>query len=386
MRPAARIRAADVSHIVQPMPQLRLLVLSAGTQVGQNVLATLAGRRANVTISATSSVANEPALFDFDAVFMVPPTLADPAEFEQRLLAIVADERIDLVIPCRDDDVAFLAGLRERRPDLAPRLLCGAAAPARAINDKWLSYEFSMRAGLPFAASMIGTGGAAARTAFIARYGFPIIAKPRGGWSSMDVYLVNTDRQLATMLAREGFVAQQFLGDPQTMHDYLARLESSGVPLYHDFQGAKHSMQALIAPDGAVTDVFCVHRLRQLRRSKWVQPDPDPAATAIARQCAQAFSEAGWRGPLNMQGRRTVDGDIRIHEYSGRFTGATVDRWLLGFDEVGLAIERFTGVRIGSDRATEASAVEAFESRVGRAVDARRVEALARDRVWRRDR
>ena len=57
---------------------LRLLVLSVGTQVGQNVLRTLAGRRENLELVATSSVWNEPALFDFDAVYLVPPTAADP--------------------------------------------------------------------------------------------------------------------------------------------------------------------------------------------------------------------------------------------------------------------------------------------------------------------
>jgi carbamoyl-phosphate synthase large subunit len=362
---------------------MRLLVLSAGTQVGQNVLATLAGRRDDIQVIAASSVDNEPALFDFDAVFSVPQTLAASDAFERRVLDILEAERIDLVIPCRDDDVLFLGALRDRRPDLAARLLSGGGAAARVINDKWLSHEFSMAHGLPFAASMVG-GEAAARAAFVRRHGFPLVAKPRGGWASMDVYLVNTQRQLATMLARDDFVVQQFLGDPQSMADYLARLDTHGVPLYHDFQGLKHSMQALIAPDGSIADVFSMHLVRQMRRSKWVQPDRDPASHDIAHRCAQAFSAAGWRGPLNIQCRKTVDGKLLIHEFSGRFTGATVDRWLLGFDEVGLAIERFTGIRLRSERGAAPAALEAFESRVGRAADPRHVEVLARDGVWRR--
>ena len=91
------------------MSRHRLLVLSAGTQVGQNVLRTLAGRRDGVTLAATSSVAHEPALFDFDAVHLVPPTAADPAAFARRLLKVMERERPDLVIPCRDDDVVFLS-------------------------------------------------------------------------------------------------------------------------------------------------------------------------------------------------------------------------------------------------------------------------------------
>ena len=56
-------------------------------------------------------------------------------------------------------------------------------------------------------------------------------------------------------------------------------------------------------------------------------------------QCAQAFAGAGWRGPLNIQCQQDTQGTPLIHEFNGRFTGATVDRWLLGFDEVGAAIE-----------------------------------------------
>ncbi len=100
------------------MARHRLLVLSVGTQVGQNVLRTLAGRRDGLALVATSSVAHEPFLFDYDVVYLVPRTAADSAAFERKLLDIMERESIDLVIPCRDDDVVFLAALRDRRPDL----------------------------------------------------------------------------------------------------------------------------------------------------------------------------------------------------------------------------------------------------------------------------
>src|SRR5215467_9491597 len=182
----------------------RLLVLSAGTQVGQNVLRTLAGRRDGVMLAATSSVANEPALFDFDAVYLAPETAADPAAFERRLLEVIEREAIDLVIPCRDDDVVFLAALRDRRPDLASRLLCGGEQTARVIADKWDSHEFCRRHSLPFAASIIG-GPESDRIAFVRRHGLPLVAKPRRGYASLDVYMLYRDEQVAAVLERGGF-------------------------------------------------------------------------------------------------------------------------------------------------------------------------------------
>jgi len=361
----------------------RLLVLSAGTQVGQNVLRVLAGRRDGVVLVATSSVSHEPALFDFDAVYLAPETAADPQSFERTLLDAMERERIDLVIPCRDDDVVFLAALRDRRPDLAPRLLCGGEEPARVIADKWLSHEFCRLHGLPFAASLIRCPDAE-RAAFVGRHGLPLVAKPRRGYASLDVYMLYREEQVKSALEREEFLVQQYLGDPRRIGDFLAAVEERGVPLNHTFRSVKHSIQALIAPDGSIAHVICTRNYRNQRRSKWVEPDADPRAAAIGNACAKAFAVAGWRGPLNIQCEKTAAGEMLIHEFNGRFTGATVDRWLLGMDEVGAAIERFSGRPIASASATPVASLEAFESLVARGADPANVAALQRDRTWRR--
>ena len=364
------------------MKKVRLLVLSVGTRVGQNVLSVLASRRGALDIVATSSVANEPALFECDAIYLVPPTAAEPGAFERSLLEIVANERIDLVIPCRDDDVVFLAALSGRRPELAPRLLCGSAEASRVIVDKWLSARFSEPHALPFVPSIVSEAGDGSE--FARRYGFPLVAKPRRGYASQDVYIVCNRAQLASALAEPGWLVQQFLGDAGTVRKYLAGVDARGIPLFHTFQGLKHSLQALIGPDGAVVHVICTRNASRLRRSKRVESDDDPAVRALAERCARVFAAAGWRGPLNIQCLRDAAGELKIHEFNGRFTGATAERWLLGYDEVGAAIERFTGVALPSGRSPAGAPIEAFEWVTARAVDPRRAEALARDRVWRR--
>ena len=380
--PVAAFRVGRASDYVI---KLRILVLSVGTQVGQNILRTLAGRRDRLELIATSSVAHEPAVFDYDAVYLVPATAAEPEAFERALLDIVERERVDLVIPCRDDDVLHLASLRDRRPDLAARLLCGGAEAARVIVDKWASAQFSARHGLPFAPSLAG-GSAEERATFAREHGFPLVAKPRRGYASQDVYLILNEAQLRRTLGREDWVVQKFLGDPQRIAAYSATVETSGIPLYHTFQGLKHSIQALIDPDGATVHVICTRNANRMRRSKWVEVDDDPASRELGERCAKAFSEAGWRGPLNIQCQRSAEGTLLIHEFNGRFTGATADRWLLGFDEVGAAIESFSGARIGPERTPRAASLEVFESMVARGADPRHVETLARERTWRRAR
>lgn len=367
------------------MRDLRLLVLSVGTRVGQNVLNALNHRRDGLVLIATSSVANEPALFDFDVVYRVPPTAVEADAFERALLDIMDREHVDLVIPCRDDDVELLASLRDRRPELARRLLCGSAAAAGVISDKWLSAEFSARHALPFAASII-QGSDDERAAFVARHGFPLVAKPRRGYASLDVYMLWNEAQLRRTLDHDAYMVQQFLGDPRTIANYLATIEARGIPLHHTFQGPRHSIQALIAPDGTIAHIMSIRIVSDRRRSKWVGLDTDPAAAAVGARCAEVFAKAGWRGPLNIQCQRAPDGQLLIHEFNGRFTGATFERWLLGFDEVGAAVERFTGRPVPSGPAPGPGAIEAFETVVGRAADPRKVAVLERDGVWRRTR
>ena len=56
-----------------------------------------------------NSVAREPSLFEFDKVFLSPSLVEKPEEFLELFSEVVLQEKPDLVIPCRDEDVAFLS-------------------------------------------------------------------------------------------------------------------------------------------------------------------------------------------------------------------------------------------------------------------------------------
>lgn len=366
------------------MNRVRLLLLAGGTRSARNILATLAGRRENVELVATTSVANEPGPFECDTVHLVPET-ASP-DFEGALLGIIAGERINLVIPCRDDDVLMLAGLRDRRPDLASRILSGSTTAARAVCDKAEGHAFSARQGLPFVPTL-ADASPEARGRFVSEHGFPLVVKPRRGFASLGVYLVWNARQLAHAFTQQGTVAQKFLGDPDVLARFLEAVEREGMPLFHTFQGRRHSIQVLIGPDGTLLDVICIQLQSDRRRSKTVVADPEPAARDIGQRCGIAFSAAGWRGPLNIQCQKDPAGRLMIHEYNGRFTGATMTRWHLGFDEVGTTIAAFVGRSIGAAPCTPASApMEIFEHMDARGASPADVAALARDQVWHKER
>ncbi|KAB2965784.1 hypothetical protein [Zoogloea sp.] len=366
-------------------PRPCVLFLSGASLVGQNVLATLAGRRSGLHLAAINSVAAEPALFDFDEAFLCGNLRDDPGAFAQRFNAVMDTLHPCLVIPCRDDDVAFLAAQAEARPEQSRRFLCGARRPAEAMLDKAASAALAQDHGLPFAPTLAtDTDAAPSRlTAFAARHGYPLIAKPRQGFASRGVFLVLDEAQLLRLAGRPDYILQAYLGDPDAVRTYVEACAHNGVPLFHSFELDKYSIQAFIAPDGQQADLLATRHAMRQGRSERVTHEADPALLALGRRCASAFAAEGWRGPLNIQCQRKATGDYGIYEFNGRYTGATSARRLLGYDEVGMGLAHFAGIQLEAATAPGAWPVDVLRLPVSRALEASRIEQLKRDGHWR---
>lgn len=364
------------------MPPLTLLLLSGGGHTGLNVVASLASRRNSVRLVTTSDIPDEPSLFAFDAAYLAPRLAADSAGFERRLLEILDREAPDLVIPCRDEDVEWLAGFAERHGQWAGKLLCGNRETAEIVNDKWLSHEFCMRHGLPFVASL-PTGLERDPATFVQNAGLPLIAKPRRGSDSKGILLLTTQVQVDRAMSRAGCVLQSYLGDPAEVTDYLQQVNDLGVPIFHSFLGRKRSIQVMIGPNGEIENIFCTLNEMTGRISRSVSVDPNPESRRIGERCAAAFAQAGLRGPLNIQCQPTESGRLLIHEFNARFTGATASRWHLGVDEVGTAVRLFTGRGLEAGRPLDDPPLAVFESLTPRAANPREVGALAMHGEWR---
>ncbi len=365
------------------MSPVIILLLSGGGHTGGNVMAALNARRESVRLIATSDVATEPSLFAFDEVYLAP-TLSDaPEAFEARVREIVAAQSPDLIIPCRDDDVRWLADFAARNPEWRERSLCGEVALADVINDKWLSFQFCLEHDLPFSASLHADSSESIDT-FIQRVGLPLVAKPRRGAESRGIFLVTTRAQAARAKSLDGYVLQQYLGDSERVKDFLERVSNQGVPLFQSFEGVKHSIQVMIGPNGVVAHVACTLNQFSGRAARTLQRDDSPQAQAIGERCAEIFSAAGWRGPLNIQCQFDRCGDLKIHEFNGRFTGATAARYKLGIDEVGTAIRLFTGHEINAIGNEISHAAMAYERLAVRGADDAQIETLIRQTKWQR--
>ncbi len=360
-----------------------LLFTSGASLVGQNVLSALAARRHELHLVALNSEARDPALYEYDEAWLAPRGSTEPERFRERFLQVCEVVRPALVIPCRDEDILFLASLRATLPHSAPPALCGSEATAMAMLDKLASWEFSERHGLPYAQTISCECDTSLLLAFAELHGYPLITKPRQGFASMGVRLLLDGAQVKRMAGVPGYILQRYLGEPRAVTAYAENIAGEGIPLFHSFEAVKLSIQALVGPAGDCLGVCCTHNTMKQGRSEFVEAVQDEQALALGRHCAAVFAREGWRGPLNIQCQVTPGGELAIYEYNGRFTGATAARHLLGYDEVGLALSAFSGIRLPTPETQErCRAIKRVPT--SRALDERNVEALIREGNWRK--
>lgn len=362
----------------------KLLLLSGGSLVGQNIVASLTKWRNKLSLFGLNSIAEEPSLYDFDEVFLTSETDLLNKEFIHRFKELLEIINPDLVIPCRDEDVLFLSELRHTLPSASDKFLCGEKMIANAMVNKEKSYLFSKKNNLPFAPAISSNADYETILKFIDEHKFPIIVKPKRGFASRDVFIATEKNQIEEIIGNTYFILQKYIGDTSNITDYLVNQKRRGIPLFHSFEEMKISIQAAIGPNGELGGVFVTKHKMVGGKSNIVEKYDDEDILNSANKWVEVFINKGWRGPLNIQCQEDKDGALYIYEYNGRFTGATAARVLLGMDEVEI------NLRLWVSEVFKNSAKTVNENKVirypySRLVDSQKVKSLRRNRYWRNE-
>ena len=367
-----------------------ILLLSAGSLLGQNVLDALEGRRDRVRITGLNTVGGNPRVFRCDRAYKAPAALTPG--FVDFLRDIVAREKPDLILPGRDEDLIFLAQLAEQDPEMARLIPGGSLHAVRIMNDKALSYRFAQEHGLPFAESFVldASANAEQAIAWAARQGYPVLAKPREGFGSNGIRILCEEAHLRALLRRapSGLVLQEMIDfgeDRWKQVQQFRETADAGVPLFFQVpDNRQYAGQALIQRDGTVSHVFTSLSLMVLGRCESAQPLPDPELVRVTRAYAEAFARLGWRGVFNLQCRKH-GASYRVNELNGRMSGSTSARRYLGFDEPRELIRAFCNHDIGPDpRETGCTDGVVYRSLTDYFVPAAAEATFARDGVWTR--
>jgi carbamoyl-phosphate synthase large subunit len=318
----------------------RVLVTSVGSLVGRGVLDVLVGRRQRLHLVGGDADPVSPAFAECDEWVHLPAST--DADFVPAVEEACRRFGVDLVIPGRDPDVLALSVAND--DPASP--VTGPIAPAAlvtATRDKWETAHLCARLGVPFAPTVCTDEPRAAEHAaeLVHEWGFPLIAKPRRGSGSLGVRVLLDHGHLDACLALADYIVQPFLDPPSAAS--LAIEASKGVPLFWEVPVIDTpAVMAVIEPDGGVRGPVCCAVTQRLGRVEDVRLVTDESMIEFATTAVHRFRDAGWRGPLNLPLRAGPMGWYVI-EINPRFTGSTSSRLHLGFDEVGITINAWTG-------------------------------------------
>lgn len=159
-----------------------------------------------------------PALHVTDRCYMVP-RLEDPG-FIPTLIEICRREEVGLVFPLTDWDIPILSERRREIEETGARVAVVSPEAAKTAADKWLTFKFFQRLGLPTPRSWLPSELDPDRVEY------PLFIKPRGGSAGKGTFEVHNRRELAFFLEYVyNPVVQEYLPGPEITSDVICDLE-----------------------------------------------------------------------------------------------------------------------------------------------------------------
>ena len=328
-----------------------ILLTSAGSLVGQGLLDVLRSRREAITIIGANSYVEHDNLRECDNAIQLPSTNDD--EYIGAVENICQRFGVDLVIPCRDEDVyklAFAANIPHSRINLINKRV----DLIRIFRDKWESSIWGEHNELAFCPTLCTDDPQLELkiAEFLEKWGYPLIAKPRFGNASTGVRIILSRSQFESALTQSGIVIQPYLQHPSIQSlDFNPTL---GLPLFWEVAPITFkSLTFVIGKNGDSSQFICTTAYHRLGRLERLDLDQDESLRKYAQSLLGVFLEMGWRGPVNVQAKRDNSGRWRVFEVNPRFTGGTSSRQLLDFDEVAFILNDWFGRKIIPDTQVE---------------------------------
>ena len=239
--------------------------------------------------------------------------MATDPEYVGALLDICARERVGLLIPTIDDELATLAVAAPRFLERGVKVAVSPADTAIACNDKYETARLLEARGIATARTWLPS-------TLPAPVSLPLFIKPRVGRGGVGAFPVRSERELAFFLDYVSDpVLQPFLEGPEFTIDVLCDFE--GTPL------------AIVPRERAVIRAGVVDRGRTVR---------DGRLMALGMECARAIRAVG---AINIQ-CRVVDGVPTVFEINPRFSGGIPLTIAAGADFPRLLVQLARGRRV----------------------------------------
>ena len=284
----------------------RVFVTGVGAVIGYGVLRSL--RNSEIDLFLLGSDTNSDAAGQYwSDEFVVAPKTSDPSYMDWLCKQLI-EHKIDLVIPGIEQDVDFLCQSELSKGGYEGAIALNNKELIDLARDKWV---FDMKLVSLKYRGRIESQLTGEYAYLVGELGLPFLLKPRIGYASKGIVLVDSNEVFERYSMHLGFelFAQRYIGREEKEYS---------VSAFGDGNGKVHAISALnrkLAPDGSTQKaVNCpvsefVDDIAQL--SEWFRP----------------------LGPTNFQFRKDDSGVLRLLEINPRISSSTSIRTAFGFNE-----------------------------------------------------
>jgi carbamoyl-phosphate synthase large subunit len=291
----------------------RVLVTAVGGNIGQGVVKALRFGAREYFVVGTDMEPRSAGFSLVDRMYLTPG--AGDERLGPRLREIIETERIEAVFVCSPAELPFFSRAREAlEAGSGVRILINPPEVIRIGQDKYETARFLEIHGFPSPETALAADGTAVDR-LLERWGFPVIVKPRGGWTAANVFRLESRAAIAAACALvPDLVVQRYL--PGAAEEYTA---------------------GVVGSTGTAGDFAWIVLRRDLLQGTTYRTElaQDPAVGSRLVAMARAL---GVTGPCNFQ-FRVVDGQPFVFEINPRFSGTSGIRYLYGFNDPEMVFE-----------------------------------------------
>lgn len=306
----------------------RVLITGIGGNIGQGIVKSLRAANRIYYIVGIDMEFLSAGFSLVDAYYRTPRT-GDPA-FAKELEKVVRGEKLEAIYVCSPSELEFFSINKEKlEKKLEVAIFVNPINVVRIGSDKLKTADFLRGAKFPYPETVLATDKKGLDE-MIGEYGFPLIMKPRLGFTSKNVFLVDSrEKIIALETLFPDMIIQRYLPDP--------RSEFTATTISGD--------------DKRVRASIVLHRdLIQgtTYRTELMQDDN------ITRQVTDIVNALGAVGSCNLQ-FRLLNGKVLVFEINPRLSGTCGIRYLYGFNDAEMLFEMFKlGVNISQPKLHQA--------------------------------
>jgi carbamoyl-phosphate synthase large subunit len=195
-----------------------VLVTAVGGIIGQGIMKCLRlanAKRGEVfyTILAADADPRAAGLYRADEGFLVPS--ASASGYVDALTKVAKDNNVSAIYVGADEELGIVGSSSDRIKKGSGGVVISNKPETIAIgSDKWKTFQFMKKYGLPRAESSLPEG----RARFVKEFGYPVVVKPREGHGSEQFYVARGEKDLEYAIAairRRGWrpMLQEYLSE-----------------------------------------------------------------------------------------------------------------------------------------------------------------------------